>query len=59
VYNLVHVTVKLDAAKVSKVLQIAVLFLLDCILNYALAVIGYSALLWYLQVRNSLTHTTM
>ena len=41
-YKLCHVTVKLDFAKVSKVLQIAVLFLLDSILNYALAVIGYS-----------------
>ena len=45
-YNLVHVTVNLNFAKVSKDLQIAVLFLLDCILNYALAVMGYSALLW-------------
>jgi len=58
VYNLVHVTVSLDSAKVSKILQIAVLFSLYCILNYTMAVIGYSALLWCLQVRKSLTHTT-
>ena len=54
-YKLVHVTVNTDFAKASKVLPIAVLFLLDCILNYALAVIGYSALFWCLQVLNSLT----
>jgi len=58
VYNVVHVTVSLDSTKVLKFLQITVLFLLDRILNYTMAVIGYSALLWCLQVRNSLTHTT-
>ena len=52
-YNLVHVTVNLDSAKFSKFLQIAVSFLLDCILNYSLAVISYSALLWFSQVRTA------